>query len=281
MAKKDDLILIIAKSFARQQLTKSELELCKSMTYTNLIVDHGLNQHQSSEVIKWCKLCCSTAYKSEDLLEEGFFGNIFNKFSNKKRDKTVEKIFKSLISGNYSNIELFQFILDCSALVKAIEREKGISDYRVGEKDHPPEHDWNVQRIQNISRKLFTLQKEFEKIGIKSARKVNESFSNFDRDKLNQKALSIKISYKLNAMSKESYYNKDITTLIRPFMTAVKSKFNLKENQLQELSSRISLFLSNLIDELNESLANYNDAVTHGKLSLSRVYPPPRKASQY
>ena len=53
MAKKDDIILIIAKSFARQPLTQTEIELCKNISVLNLIEEYGLNDIQASSVCVW------------------------------------------------------------------------------------------------------------------------------------------------------------------------------------------------------------------------------------
>ncbi len=54
MAKKDDITLIIAKSFSRQKLTDKEKDICKDLSIFKLISDHGLNDIQAKEVIKWC-----------------------------------------------------------------------------------------------------------------------------------------------------------------------------------------------------------------------------------
>lgn len=53
MAKKDDITLIIAKSFSSQYLTEKECELCKDLTLNKLINDWGLNDIQSSKVLNW------------------------------------------------------------------------------------------------------------------------------------------------------------------------------------------------------------------------------------
>tara|TARA_B100001287_G_C22644916_1_gene512161 strand:+ start:907 stop:1119 length:213 start_codon:yes stop_codon:yes gene_type:complete len=54
MAKKDDITLIIAKSFSKQKLTESEKDICKDFSILKLITEHGLNDIQAKEVIKWC-----------------------------------------------------------------------------------------------------------------------------------------------------------------------------------------------------------------------------------
>lgn len=54
MAKKDDITLIIAKSFSKQKLTIVEQEACKDLSIIKLISEHGLNDIQAKEVIKWC-----------------------------------------------------------------------------------------------------------------------------------------------------------------------------------------------------------------------------------
>ncbi len=54
MAKKDDIILIISKSFSKQSLTNKELKLCKDLSVAKLITDFGLNDIQASNVVSWC-----------------------------------------------------------------------------------------------------------------------------------------------------------------------------------------------------------------------------------
>jgi len=69
MAKKDDIILIIAKSFARQYLTSQECKMCKSLTHLQLIDDYGLNDIQANKVINWCVI--STRNMNRKNLFEG------------------------------------------------------------------------------------------------------------------------------------------------------------------------------------------------------------------
>jgi len=54
MAKKDDVILIISKSFSKQRFTNKEIGLCKDLSISKLIIDHGLTDVQASNVISWC-----------------------------------------------------------------------------------------------------------------------------------------------------------------------------------------------------------------------------------
>tara|TARA_Y100001958_G_C20689908_1_gene200773 strand:+ start:99 stop:305 length:207 start_codon:yes stop_codon:yes gene_type:complete len=54
MAKKDDIILIISKSFSKQRLTNKEIELCKDLSVAKLVIDYGLNDVQASNVVSWC-----------------------------------------------------------------------------------------------------------------------------------------------------------------------------------------------------------------------------------
>ena len=56
MAKKDEIILIIAKGMSKLALTPKELELCCELDQVSLVVDHGLNELQSREVMNWCSL---------------------------------------------------------------------------------------------------------------------------------------------------------------------------------------------------------------------------------
>lgn len=87
MAKKDDIILIIAKSFGKQKLTQEEIEVCKSLSVAELIVEYGLSQDQSHEVVSWCALSCAKLNNEthSEVLEEGLF-SLLRK--NKDKDKT-------------------------------------------------------------------------------------------------------------------------------------------------------------------------------------------------
>lgn len=90
MAKKDDIILIIAKSFGKQKLTQEETELCKSLSVAELIVEYGLSQDQSHEVVSWCALSCAKLNneKRSEVLEEGLFSFLRK---NKGDDKAKEE----------------------------------------------------------------------------------------------------------------------------------------------------------------------------------------------
>lgn len=68
MAKKDDIILIISKCFAKQRLTSKEIELCKDLSISKLILDYGLTDIQSSHVITWC--CMQQQYCCKKEIEE-------------------------------------------------------------------------------------------------------------------------------------------------------------------------------------------------------------------
>ena len=54
MAKKDDIILIISKCFSKQRFTDAEIDLCKDLSVSKLVIDHGLTDVQASSVISWC-----------------------------------------------------------------------------------------------------------------------------------------------------------------------------------------------------------------------------------
>jgi hypothetical protein len=68
MAKEEDIILIISKSFSKQRLSNKELKLCKDLSVTKLITDFGLNDIQASSVVSWC--CMQQRYlkKEEEVL---------------------------------------------------------------------------------------------------------------------------------------------------------------------------------------------------------------------
>lgn len=72
MAKKDEITLIIAKAFSRMSLTKEEIKICCELDQVSLIVEHGLNDLQSKEVLKWCSLQQrkNSGYSSESDYED-------------------------------------------------------------------------------------------------------------------------------------------------------------------------------------------------------------------
>jgi len=107
MAKKDDIILIIAKSFGKQKLNKEEVEICKSLSVVELISEYGLTQDQSQEVIKWCTISCSSLPNSS-LLEENFFKRLFSKNKKNKskiKEKSAREIYVAFMNymKNYSD----------------------------------------------------------------------------------------------------------------------------------------------------------------------------------
>jgi len=79
MAKKDDIILIIAKAFAKERFTEEETKISKELTITTLIAEYGLNDIQAKEVIKWCVLSCASLGNKREVLEENFFKNLFKR----------------------------------------------------------------------------------------------------------------------------------------------------------------------------------------------------------
>ena len=65
MAKEEEVILIISKSFSKQKLSNKELKLCKDLSVAKLITDFGLNDIQASNVVSWC--CMQQVYfKAEE-----------------------------------------------------------------------------------------------------------------------------------------------------------------------------------------------------------------------
>ena len=55
MTKNDRIILIIGKCFGRYKLTMEECEMLHDMKISTLIIEHGLNENQSREVLLWCQ----------------------------------------------------------------------------------------------------------------------------------------------------------------------------------------------------------------------------------
>lgn len=95
MAKKDEIILIIAKAFGKQKFTREDTQISKALNVTTLIADFGLSVDQAKEVINWCVISCASLEPENEVLEEGFFGDFFNKISGKSKNK--KNISKSIM----------------------------------------------------------------------------------------------------------------------------------------------------------------------------------------
>jgi hypothetical protein len=270
MEKKDEILLIIAKSFGKQRLTKEEVLISKNLSVSFLISKLNLTVDQSQEVINWCVISCASLQSSTEILEEGLF-NFLNKF---KKDKS-EVAFKGLIEKK-SNAQLIpSFLRDVSELITIIQKEGGIKDYRDNKKNHPPSSDWNVERITNITRKLLTLEFEFKKFGSTKSARISESF---DVKDLNQKAASMSINMKLSKMNSNGYYNKrDLTTMVIPMLREAQRHYKLSRKERDSLAKRFYLFILNLKNSLTEVLSRYYDATKHGTISLSRNENRPKQ----
>lgn len=117
MAKKDDITLIIAKAFAKQKLDEKETILCKSFSVSQLIIEHGLNDIQAKEVIKWCAISCSSLHLKTEVLEESFFSNYFRR--NKKKDNRSQQEIDNLVKRQIEISSDFDDNILCSFLNKA------------------------------------------------------------------------------------------------------------------------------------------------------------------
>lgn len=102
MAKNEDVMLIIAKSFAKQRLTLKETKISRELTVSDLISEYGLNQQQSEAVVKWCKLSCAALSSENSILEESFLDKFRSSDGLKKKKakqglKLIKKVIKSSI----------------------------------------------------------------------------------------------------------------------------------------------------------------------------------------
>ena len=116
MAKKDDVILIIAKSFSQDPLTPEECKISCEITLSELIKDHGLNDIQASQVINWCVISNRKAqnYK-EEVLEENIFDSFRTQGSLKKKKskqalKLLDEEIDVFVGGNTTNSILFMLV---------------------------------------------------------------------------------------------------------------------------------------------------------------------------
>tara|TARA_B000000557_G_C20513996_1_gene333395 strand:+ start:81 stop:302 length:222 start_codon:yes stop_codon:yes gene_type:complete len=73
MEKKDEIILIIAKSLSKnkQKLTPEEIEICKDLKAIDFVKDHGLNDIQANEIVKWCETCHSISNLENKINQSG------------------------------------------------------------------------------------------------------------------------------------------------------------------------------------------------------------------
>jgi len=192
MAKNDEITLIIAKAFSRQPLTEKEKDACCSLTISELISKHCLNDIQAKIVMEWCALQKSNiAYEQkEDLLSEGFFSNLFKK---KTDEKDFDQIVKTHLeaSSKLQDTKLGKFIFDLNKLKNRIQSEglsteenylpsKGYNKL-INKALDEPEHtkyltaeNESLVRIKYILMFLAKLHKSFEDVKITSARRVNE-----------------------------------------------------------------------------------------------------------
>lgn len=115
MAKKDDIILIIAKAFGKQKFTREDTEISKTLSMTTLISEFGLTSEQAKEVIHWCVISCASLPKEQEVLEEGFFSNLFNKVTGRKKNNknisnSIMRDANSLKSILYANKEAYRHL---------------------------------------------------------------------------------------------------------------------------------------------------------------------------
>jgi len=107
MAKKDDIILIIAKSFSKDPLTVKECEHAALLTISELISEHGLYDIQASQGMNWCVISKRKLNQSKEILEENFFSRLFGKKN--KNIVSPEKV-KQTIESTLNNSLFVQYI---------------------------------------------------------------------------------------------------------------------------------------------------------------------------
>jgi len=184
MAKKDEIILIIAKSFSRQNLTKEEVNICKDMSSLELVTEFGLNTDQAAEVLKWCTLNC--AAESHD---------VFSLLSEEEKEEYISNIESNL---NMLQENIFRRIKDTFKKKKKydfeLEIKKQIEMCASDSSDFSAERS-NVKRFKDKTQVGEFLQKansfknEIQKTGTVRSIKNNERL---DQTTAKTKRLSIK-----------------------------------------------------------------------------------------
>lgn len=81
MAKKDEVILIIAKAFGRQKFTPEDTLISKQLSMSTLVDEYFLTVDQAGEVLKWCLISCASISAKSEILEENFFKRLFKRKS--------------------------------------------------------------------------------------------------------------------------------------------------------------------------------------------------------
>ena len=266
MAKNDEITLIIAKAFAKQPLTEKEKDTCCSLTISELISKHCLNDIQAKRVMEWCALQkANIAYEQkEDLLSEGLFSNLFKK---KSKKKDFDKIVKSHmeVSSKLKDTFLGKFIFDVNKLKNNIQSEglsteetyspsKGqdklinialkepeVTKYLSAEKE-------SLQRLVFIIKFLKDAYKSFENIKITTARRVNENTQRSAKHRADLVSLS-DIARKDYGKSKEAIHKKWSSNLVR----AICQVENIKgSKERKEVVNSIKRYIVRLQKELVE-----------------------------
>lgn len=135
MAKKDDIILIIAKSFSKDPLTSEECNLSCEFTLSELITEYGLNDIQASQVINWCVISNRKLQaKKSEVLEEGLFDSFRtqNSLKNKKAKQALSLLDNEvdmLVGGNTTNSILFMLVERLNKLFRYAGDEQSLGKF--------------------------------------------------------------------------------------------------------------------------------------------------------
>tara|TARA_B100000902_G_C27223461_1_gene870907 strand:+ start:255 stop:1160 length:906 start_codon:yes stop_codon:yes gene_type:complete len=173
MAKKDDITLIIAKSFAKERFTKEETEISKKLTIAELVTDHGLNDIQSKEVMKWCAISCASLPLESEVLEENFFGNIFRR--NKKKTNRSQQEIDSLVKHQIELSSSFDDNILCSFLNKVNNFKSKIESeglHRVAQSPTRKADDYDAMIDMAIDKKDFSHNKVISPSYLKGLRQL-------------------------------------------------------------------------------------------------------------
>lgn len=67
MKKSHQISICIGKCFNKSMLTTEDIECSEDLSYSDFIIDHGLNQDQADCVIKWIKQECQRIQAQKSL----------------------------------------------------------------------------------------------------------------------------------------------------------------------------------------------------------------------
>lgn len=217
MAKKEDITLIIAKAFSKQTFTKEETTISRDLTISQLVTEHGLNDIQAHEVMKWCVMSCASIPVESEVLKENFFKNLFKKKSSninfdlevRKQIEVSQEMNDSPIGEFLNRLNNLKSLLDFQNMERStqdkVEKEGSLNyllnkELEIGEKEKVvnPLLSKELNGLLNKLKALYFATKSLP-------RQINFKNERVNRNKQFQAAASINRNAKyMNSIGKRS-----------------------------------------------------------------------------